>query len=195
MLKTGMLNTVVDAIMKQNGVTQDTKGLINEPKGGFFLRGADNQGQCYKIQNTIRITKDDVPSSTEYTMSAPEDIKYFDDPVLTFDDSIVYGCHLDLNFQELKNFCQNQEFQYLMLFQNLYSLEYIGKYGKSNPLYPLDWVKVEQLEGAAMNSDFVEQQCNLPNAAIIRVFYQYIGEEKDKQPVVIKADLEWKVTK
>ena len=57
-LKTGVTNTMADAIMKTNGVTQDTKGLINEPIGGFYLRGADNTGECYKIQNTIRVTKD-----------------------------------------------------------------------------------------------------------------------------------------
>lgn len=95
--------------------------------------------------------------TTGFTMSSPEDIKYFEDPTITFDDSIIYGCHLDLDYKGLEDFCDNNEFQYLMIFQNLFSLEYVGKYGTSDPHFTQDWVKVEQLEGAAMNSNFQEQ--------------------------------------
>ncbi len=30
---------------------------------------------------------------------------YFEDPVLTFEDSLVYGCSLDLTLAELGTFC------------------------------------------------------------------------------------------
>jgi hypothetical protein len=35
-----------------------------------------------------------------------EDLNYFEDPFLTFDDSTVYGCHLDFDFAELQAFCK-----------------------------------------------------------------------------------------
>ena len=41
----------------------------------------------------------------DFVMADVDDVKYFEDPVLTFDNSIVYGCHMDLNYEELKEFC------------------------------------------------------------------------------------------
>ena len=38
-------------------------------------------------------------------MTDVDDVKYFEDPILTFDNSIVYGCHMDLNYDELQEFC------------------------------------------------------------------------------------------
>jgi hypothetical protein len=67
---------------------------------------------------------------------------YLDDPVLTFEDSILYGCTLSLNYAELKNFCTNRGCNNLMLFQNLYQLKYFGKSGNSNPAYLTDWEKI-----------------------------------------------------
>jgi hypothetical protein len=43
-------------------------------------------------------------------MTNSQDLKYFDDPTLTFEDSIITGCHLDLNYQELMDFCTDKEF-------------------------------------------------------------------------------------
>jgi len=42
---------------------------------------------------------------------------YYDDPVLTFEDSMVYGCTLELDYEELTNeFCKNNKWKDLMLF-------------------------------------------------------------------------------
>jgi hypothetical protein len=38
------------------------------------------------------------------------DYKYYNDPAITFEDSIVTGCHLDLNFEELALFCKQKQF-------------------------------------------------------------------------------------
>ena len=43
------------------------------------------------------------------------DVRYFEDPVLTFDNSIVYGCHLDMDFATLKTWCDTG-FKNLMIF-------------------------------------------------------------------------------
>jgi len=49
-------------------------------------------------------------------MASSTDYKYFNDPVVTFEDSIVTGCHLDLNFDDLKEFCDEKHFKNLMIF-------------------------------------------------------------------------------
>jgi len=41
---------------------------------------------------------------------------YYEDPVLTFEDSLIYGCSVHLDYQEFKDFCSNSLFQNLMLF-------------------------------------------------------------------------------
>lgn len=43
-------------------------------------------------------------------MADSKDLKYFDSPSLTFEDSIVTGCHMDLNLAELTTFCKEKQF-------------------------------------------------------------------------------------
>ena len=43
-------------------------------------------------------------------MSSKDDVKYFEDPILNFDNSIVYGCSVDLNYAELETFCNGMHF-------------------------------------------------------------------------------------
>ena len=59
---------------------------------------------------------------------------YFEDPQLTFDDSLLYGCHMDMNYDELKEFCGDQmdRFKYLALFQNMFSIDKIARFGNSS---------------------------------------------------------------
>lgn len=52
---------------------------------------------------------------TDFVMADVNDVKYFEDPVLTFDNSIVYGCHLDLDYDELEEFCKTG-YKNLMIF-------------------------------------------------------------------------------
>ena len=66
-------------------------------------------------------------------MADINDLKYFDDDYLTFEDSIINGCHLDLTLADLQSFCEGQQFRNLVIFQNLFNLKLIGKYGNSNP--------------------------------------------------------------
>ena len=75
------------------------------------------------------------PSDPKPRLETVDESIYFNDPVLTLEDSIVYGCSMRLNKEELKNFCDgdNTKWTYLEIFQNIYDLDFIGVAGDSNP--------------------------------------------------------------
>jgi len=41
---------------------------------------------------------------------------YLNDPVLTFEDSMLYGCYLELTYAELDSFCNNQGWFKMLIF-------------------------------------------------------------------------------
>lgn len=128
-----------------------------EPKQGMFFRGADNKGKCLEVDldEDVDQTYEDYikkflrAGTTEDVRYLPE---YTEDPMFTFEDSIIYGCHLDLNFLELKDYCSNTRYRNLLLFQYLnQTLNYIGKFGNSNPHFVSDWIKVQNEEIFGLN--------------------------------------------
>lgn len=68
-----------------------------ELKDGLFFRGADNTGKCLEL--------DKAPSSAADAKTALEPKNYqhpySEDPLLTFEDAMQYGCHLDMDYEEL----------------------------------------------------------------------------------------------
>ena len=76
-------------------------------KGPFKIRGADNYGLCYFVKDSLFI--DGQSPIFDPKILGPTNLTYFDDPDLTFDDSIVYGCKLRLNYNELSSFTNNQQ--------------------------------------------------------------------------------------
>ena len=68
---------------------------------------------------------------------------YFDDPVFTFQDSMIYGCTMSLNYPDLQDFCENKGWYNLMIFQNLYQLDWFGTSGNANPHFSQDWKQVK----------------------------------------------------
>ncbi len=38
-------------------------------------------------------------------LSSTDELTYYEDPVLTFEDSLIYGCSLELDYQQFKDFC------------------------------------------------------------------------------------------
>ena len=57
---------------------------------------------------------------------------YYEDPVLTFEDSLIYGCSLQLTLDELEDFCTRNMFTYMMLWQNLFGVEKVGISGNAD---------------------------------------------------------------
>ena len=111
---------------------------------------------------------------------------------MTVTDSTLYGCHLDLTLTELEEFCNNDKFKFLMLFQNWESITHIGKYGVSNPNFIADWIEIERLgDPAVLEAEFNINTCKFPSTAEIRVFYERFGSEEDPQFRIVKADYNW----
>ena len=52
---------------------------------------------------------------------------------------MIYGCTMSFNYQELQDFCENKGWYNLMIFQNLYQLDWFGKSGNANPHFSQDW--------------------------------------------------------
>ena len=87
---------------------------------GFALRGADNDGKCYFLKEAVSGGNENPKfDDNDVTIETIDQRMYYDDPVLTFEDSMVYGCTLDLNLDELIDFCKNNKWKNLMLFQNI----------------------------------------------------------------------------
>jgi len=93
-------------------VTQPT--YMEEPVKGFPLLGADNDGRCYSVQDSISNVKN--KQLSDFLLDDFSDTRYFEDPVLSFSDSLLTGCHVDLNFEELRDFCLNNKFQNFVMF-------------------------------------------------------------------------------
>ena len=79
-----------------------------------------------------------------------------------------------------------------MIFQNLFNLKQIGKYGNSDPHFVEDWIKVES-SNVQLGSEFsMPNVCSFPSSAFVRIFHQKIGNVDNFQNTIIKADISWK---
>jgi hypothetical protein len=73
----------------------------------FKIRGADDNGECYLVKQPLFTLSQDLTSG--FKIAKPEDHTYYDDPDLTFADSIVYGCKLRLTYDEFFSFCDGKQ--------------------------------------------------------------------------------------
>jgi hypothetical protein len=92
---------------------------------GFALRGADSMGRCYSVNTPLvkedRSTLASINGAvTKPLIESVSDLLYYDDPVFTFEDSMLYGCTVELTQAELASFCKNKEWIHLMIYQNLF---------------------------------------------------------------------------
>lgn len=115
-----------------------------ELKEGMYLRGADNTGKCIQLD---RSQVGSPESLTPEAALAKHAHTYSEDPQLTFEDSFMYGCHLDLDYEELRKFCAERQFEELVLFQYLNkALSHFGRFGNSDPRFVRDWVEIKKAE-------------------------------------------------
>ena len=114
---------------------------VNEK--GFPLRGADDEGRCYFVRNTYGDESVEIEDGlfdwVNVLAETVDEPLYYDDSVLSFHKSQIVGCRLDLDFDELQEFCDNGLWNHMMLFQNLLQLELVGNSGNADPHYDEDW--------------------------------------------------------
>lgn len=86
------------------------------------MRGADQYGRCLWLEKSVTTkspTKIYTPPS-DLVLSSIEELLYLNDPVLTFEDSMLFGCYVEFNYDELEQFCENQGWYNMLIFQNFY---------------------------------------------------------------------------
>ena len=117
----------IDSAIKVGKINNED--FIEELKHGLRLRGANNDGECTEVDGPIE-----------------DELDFYEDPLLSFTDSTLYGCHKDLSLTELQDFCVGKEYQKMVLFQNMLSFDRLAKFGVSDPNFQEDWVEVDQTE-------------------------------------------------
>ena len=136
--------TTVNTDSGQGATIPVTERKINV--NGFPLRGADNEGACYYVNTKVNNKDEEEKLTDSYSgvltqkIIENSDVKtYYEDPVLTFDDSLIYGCNIELDHAQFKEFCSNNLFHNLMIYQNLFLLDSVGVSGNADIHYDLDW--------------------------------------------------------
>lgn len=119
-----------------------------------------------------------------------DELTYFSDPVLTFEDSMFYGCTLELTKDELSNFCTNREWIHLVLFQNLFQLDRFGYFGNSAPEFIKDWGTVistgdDPFQAPAGNTG---DTCDFPSTRIVEVYYSKLNTFEDPQYTIKRIE-------
>ena len=155
---------------------------------GFPLRGADEDGRCYFVKNTYgddsQVLDDDIFDWANILADTVDEPLYYDDSVLSFHKSQIYGCRLDLDFDELQEFCDAGLWNHMMLFQNLLQLELVGISGNSDPHYSEDWLQItidetldrfEDLSAGANDGFLNKDYCVFPSVRIVEIFFEKIN--------------------
>lgn len=93
--------------------SQIEKEFIKYNLEGFPLRGQDQNGNCLWLKEPVtefKASKTYTPPTDNGVIEPLEDINeklYLDNSVLTFEDSMLFGCSVELTFDELADFCNN----------------------------------------------------------------------------------------
>ena len=79
-----------------------------------------------------------------------------------------------------------------MLFQNLYGLKRMGKFGDSDPHLLKDWIEVKMQKPTNQAVfDSSKNSCKFPNTATIDIFHERFGHEDDPQFRIVEATFSW----
>ncbi|TNV81556.1 hypothetical protein FGO68_gene15939 [Halteria grandinella] len=168
-------------------VVGENNTYVNMSTEPFKLRGADNQGTCYFIKQSLS----NAQNVTDYKIEKPSEDLYYDDPELLFADSTIYGCRLSLTRQELRDFCENKKWQNLMLFQNLQQLDVIGRFGNADPHLIKDWTEAifdsDKAAGETFIWDNAAGTCTFPSSYVLKIFYSKINTKRNPQYQIIRV--------
>lgn len=176
------------ATVTQNNAdgTQTSVDVYPFYRNGFPFRGADQNGQCYWVGTTTY-----TPPPTATRIATKDELLYFDDPVFTFEDDMMFGCSLDFTYDQLKNFCDVQGWKTLMLLQNIYEMKWFGKSANANPHFEADWSEVEVSEKDKFDDKGTWDEdgtCKFPNMHVLEVYYQKVNTKEDPQYLILSVE-------
>lgn len=106
--------------------------------------------------------------------------------MLTFEDSLTYGCSVDLNLAELQEFCGNDYYRHLMLFENLYLMEKVGISGNADQHYDQDWIDVTYESSDGQTQQINYDTCTFPSVAVVEIYFQRINTKREPQYTIMK---------
>ena len=172
--------------------SQIEKEFIKYNLEGFPLRGQDQNGNCLWLKEPVtefKASKTYTPPTDNGVIEPLEDINeklYLDNSVLTFEDSMLFGCSVELTFDELADFCNNQGWYNMLIFQNFWDMEQFGVSGNANPAFTNDWSNVKD---EANNYDIkkeeqfygIKGECEFPSTHEVQIYYQQIGTVQNPQ--------------
>ena len=78
------------------------------------------------------------------------------------------------------------------MYQNLYSLGHVGRFGNSNPHFISDWIRVVR-DSSRDKSDITVDwdantgTCNLPSSYFLQIFYSKINTQSDPQYQIVRV--------
>lgn len=108
--------------------------------------------------------------------------------MLTFEDSLIYGCSMDLNLAELQDFCTNDYYRHMMLFQNLYLMEKVGISGNADQHFKLDWLDVGNTSQDGQTQQVNPDTCTFPSVAVVEIYFQRINTKREPQYTILKME-------
>lgn len=175
-IKDQLTNTV-------DGTTTDIR-LFTANQNGYTFRGSDQYGQCFWMKDAnYEYQGASTYTPGEFLINDIGEKMYFEDPLFTFEDDMMFGCSLRFTADELKSFCESKGWTNLVLLQNIYNMKWFGKSANADPHYPSDWAEVE-IDGSDKFGDQgtwsdQNKQCELPSLHVIEVYYQKVNTLED----------------
>ena len=131
-------------------------------------------------------------NATSYLIENYTETLNFEDPLLRFDDSTLYGCKMALTRSELEQLCASKNWQNLMLFENIYLLGFVGKYGVSNPHFTGEWIesevdKAQDKSEITVDWDNNTGTCAFPSVHFLQIFYSKFNTKTHPQYQIVKV--------
>jgi hypothetical protein len=110
----------------------------------------------------------------------------FDVP-LNFGENLIYTCQVRFASQTaFSNFCSNQQWNTLRLYNQIQDIQYLGIFGNSIPTNQNDWYKV-LLDLDLTKFTFANNVCTFPSTIVLDIIYSKAGITANPQKYIVSA--------
>lgn len=147
------------------------------------------EGRCVYNENTN--IADDFPLNLD-VLESSADINILTDfhkeNTINFGENVKWGCSLELDFDELKFFCNNQLWKKLTMYNILKNITMAGIFGNPDRHFIQDWLESESFNIDDYQSvwDETKNACLVPSIIKIDFVYVNVGLVDSKQSALVK---------